>query len=175
MNITKLISTQIKNGLRFIKVLRSGKSDTREGYQVTPFGDDSNPVNYEGMRAIFCETEVKGKQIIIGYIHPNQLAAIGEKRIFSTDANGQVKFYIWLHSNGTCDFGGNTNHLTQYEALKTAFDQLKSDFNDLVTKFNSHVHPGVTAGGASTGATATPGTSSSADMSGAKLDNLKTQ
>jgi hypothetical protein len=158
-----------------VKVLRSGKSDTREAYQVTPFGDDSNPVNFEGMRAVFCDTEVKGDQIILGYIHPSQLSGIGEKRIFSTDSNGQVKFYIWLHSDGTCDFGGSANHLAQYEALKTAFDQLKSDFNDLVTKFNAHVHPGVTSGSSSTTATITPGTPSSADMSGAKLDNLKTQ
>ncbi len=167
MNITKLISTQIKNGLRFVKVLRSGKSDTREGYQVTPFGDDSNPVNYEGMRAIFCETEVKGKQIILGYIHPNQLAAIGEKRIFSTDADGQVKFYIWLHSNGTCDFGGNTNHLAQYEALATAFNELQQKFNTFAAAYT----PG------SPSSVGTPPTiqQSTADITTAKLDNLKTQ
>lgn len=155
MNITKLISTQIKNGLRFIKVLRSGKNDTREGYQVSPFGDDSNPVNFEGMRAIFCDTGVKGKQIILGYINPSQLAALGEKRIYSTDESGSVKFYIWLHSDGTCDFGGDSNHLTQYEALKAAFDVLKADLNSARAALS--LPP------------------STADMSGAKLENLKTQ
>jgi hypothetical protein len=176
LNITKLISSRFDSaGRRFVKVLRTGKEDTREGYQVAPFGDDSNPVNYEGMRAIFCETGVKGKQIILGYIHPNQLAQIGEKRIFSTDKNGNVKFYIWLHSDGTCDFGGNTNHLTQFEALKTAFDELKADFNALVAQYNIHVHPGVSTGAGTSGSTPNTGVQSNADMSGAKLNNLKTQ
>ena len=67
---------------------------------------------------------------------------------------------------------GGTDWAVQYTALKAAFDQLKSDMNTFVAVFNAHVHPGVTTGAGSTGTTVTPGSSSSADMSGAKVTTV---
>ena len=171
---TKLLSTSLDDLKRRIaKILVTGLKDVRTAPEAAPYGTDSNPI--DGMTAIFAETGQKGKQVVVGYLNKNLMAAKGEHRIFSTDSNGELKFYIWLHSDGTCDFGGNANHLTQYEALKAAFDQLKTDFNNLVSVYNTHVHSGVTTGSGSSGPTPNSGTSSSADMSGAKLDNLKTQ
>ena len=60
-------------------------------------------------------------------------------------------------------FNSGSDFAVQFSALQTAFDELKA-------KFNSHVHPGVTSGGASTGATATP---SVADISLSKIDSIK--
>lgn len=151
--LVKTISTSIKNLMRIIKVSRYGKDDTVTGLEAMPYGDDSNPIT--GMSAVYLELSSRKNKVIVGYINKQQLADVGEKRIYSTDANGNVKFYLWLHADGTCEFNGKDNHLTQYEALKVAFDQLKSDFN-------AHVHP-------SNGAP--PTVPSTADMSGAKLNN----
>lgn len=51
----------------------------------------------------------------------------------------------------------------QFTALQTAFEELK-------LAFNTHVHPGVTSGGASTAIT---GTQSTADISLAKITSIK--
>lgn len=151
--LVKTISTSIKNLVRSIKVSRFGKDDTVTGLEAMPYGEDSNPI--AGMDAVYLELSSRKNKVIVGYINKQQIAAVGEKRIFSTDENGNIKFYIWLHADGTCEFNGSQNHLTQFEALKTAFDKLKSDFN-------AHVHS----------SNGTPPTiPSTADMSGAKLDN----
>lgn len=151
--LVKTISTSIKNLMRSIKVSRFGKDDTVTGLEAMPYGEDSNPI--AGMDAVYLELSSRKNKVVVGYINKQQLAAVGEKRVFSTDSDGNVKFYIWLHADGTCEFNGNENHLTQFESLKLAFDQLVSDFN-------AHVHPGNGS---------PPVTPSNADMSDAKLDN----
>lgn len=155
--LTRVISTRLDSvARRIVKVLRYGKSDVQEAIETSPYGTDSNPI--KNMVAIYAETAVKGRVIIIGYINKNQLAAVGEHRVYSTDENGNLKTYIWLHNDGTMDIGGNSNHMTQFEALKSAFDKFVSDFN-------AHSH-------ASNGAP--PTTPTTADMSGAKLSTIKT-
>lgn len=72
------------------------------------------------------------------------------------------------------EVNGNADFAVAYNDLKAAFDQLKSDFDNFVNlKYNLHVHPGVVAGPASTGVTPLVGASSTADMSGAKVDTVK--
>lgn len=66
-----------------------------------------------------------------------------------------------------------TDWAVQYTALKSAFDTLKTDFNNLVTWCTTHVHPGVLAGAASTAVSPVPPVSSSADMSGSKVDDVR--
>ena len=157
---------------RLIKVRVLGVTDIRTAFETNAFGIDSNPI--KDMRAIYAETANKGERVIIGYLNKNQLAAVGETRLFSTDANGNIKTYIWLKNDATIEIGGNTKHMVRFEELQTAFNQLKTDFNNLVTKFNSHVHTGVTTGGGSSATTPTPGTASTADITGAKIDTVKT-
>ena len=173
LNITKVISTSFDDlQRRFIKVLRKGKSDVQTPIEASPFGIDSNPI--KDMIAVYGQTEEKGKTVIIGYIDKNKLAASGETRLYSIDNNGNLKTYVWLKNDGTMEIGGNTKHMVRYEELQTAFNQLKQDLNTFITIFNSHTHTGVTIGGGSTSTTTTPGTSSSADISPAKIDNIKT-
>lgn len=173
MNITKVISSTIDSfNRRVVKVLRFGKSDVQTAVEAGPFGVDSNPI--KDMEAIYMPSATKGKTVIVGYINKKQLAEPGEVRHYSTDDSGVEKFYTWLKKDGTMEIGGNTDNMVRFSELQTAFNQLKSDFNDLVIKFNTHVHPGVTAGGASTLVTATPGTASAADISDAKIDEIKT-
>jgi hypothetical protein len=157
MDLTKVISSALDSiGRRLTKIRRYSKDDTQTGFETSPFGTDANPI--AGMVAIYAETSVKGKQVVIGYINRNQLAQPGEHRIFSTDADGNLKFSIWLKADGTCEIGGNANHLTRFEDLQTGFNQLLSDFN-------AHVH-------ASNGAP--PTTPSSASITNAKIDQIKT-
>ena len=172
MNIVKVISTRISESKRLIKFLRLGKSDVQENYEVSPFGFDSNPI--KDMVAVYSQTSEIGNSVIIGYINKNQISEIGESRIYSTDADGLLKFYVYLKNDGTAEIGGNTDFMVRYSELESAFNELKSDFNTLVSTFNTHVHPGVTSGGASTSATLTTGITSSADISGAKIEEIKT-
>ena len=151
--LVKTISTAIKSMMRTVKVSRFGKDDTVTGLEAMPYGDDSNPI--AGMDAVYLELSSRKNKVIVGYINKQQLSDVGEKRIYSTDVNGTVQFYIWLHADGTCEFNGKVNHLTQFEALQTAFNQLKSDFN-------AHVHS------ANNTPIAVPST---ADISGAKLND----
>ncbi len=51
--------------------------------------------------------------------------------------------------------GGDLGGLVKVIELTTKLNNLENLVNDLVQKFNSHVHTGVTAGGASTGPTPT--------------------
>ncbi len=160
--VAKVISTVVKEGFRKIKLLGFGKNDVKELYELSPYGTDANPI--KGMEAVYMETADKGKLVVVGYINTNRLAAVGEHRTFSTNAQGTQKFYIWQKADGTCEIGGNTKHLTRFEELETGFNQLKQDFNSFLT----HVH-----GGAGT-PPAPPALPSTASISGAKINEIKT-
>lgn len=160
--ISRVISATFDSVKRRKVKIKSLGNSVETGIEAGPYGTDSNPI--AGMDAIYAETADKGKQVIIGYINRNQLAGPGEYRTYSTDSDGNVKFSIWLKADGTCEIGGNTKHMTRFEELESGFNTLKSDFN-------AHVHPGVTPGGSSTGPIVTPST---ADISGAKIEEVKT-
>lgn len=165
-------SEVIDQGRRLVKFLRFGKSDVQTALQVAPYGIDSNPV--KDMVAIYAPTQQKGETVVIGYINKNQLANVGEFRMFSTDENGTLKFAIYLKNDGTVEIGGNTKNMTRFQELESGFNELRSDFNAHVQKFNAHTHPGVQSGGAVTGATTTPSDPSAASIAGAKIDQIKT-
>ncbi len=175
MQAVKIISTSFDNfNRRIIKFLRMGKSDVQTAFDASPFGIDSNPV--KDWVAIYSPTSEVGKTVIIGYIKRDQLAAVGETRLYSTDTNGALKFYAWLRNNGTLELGGNAKNLARYQELKTGFDQLKADHNDLVTAFNTHMHATAATGPPST---PTPGSGipaipSQADIADCKIDEIKT-
>jgi len=121
-----------------------------------PYGVDSNPI--ADMIAVYSPTLQKGRAVIVGYINKNQLAAVGEHRIYSTDSQGNLKFSIWLKNDGTCEIGGNENHLTRFEELEAGFNQFVQDFNS-----HSHASNGVP-----------PTVPTSAEISRAKIEEIKT-
>lgn len=170
--LTKVISTEIDNlKRRVIKVLRFGKSDVQTCIEALPYGIDSNPI--KDMVAVYAETSEKGKIAIIGYFNKNQKAAVGELRLFSTDANGFEKFYTWLKNDGTMEIGGNTNFAVKYNELQTEFNALKKSHNDLLTEYKTHVHA-VTAVGSPTAATISTQTPNTSDITQSKNDKIKT-
>ena len=174
--IVKIISSKIDDKKRrLIKSLGWGNDDVQETQVATAFGDDSHPV--ENLVAIYAPTSDIGNPVIIGYINKNQIAAVGEKRIFSTDADGTVVFAVHLKNDGTAEVGGNADNLVRYSELKSGFDALNDKVNSHISKYNSHIHPyiglAVTVPGV-TSPTASIETPSTADISGAKIDEIKT-
>jgi len=169
INVTKTISTSIKNAVRFVKFLRMGKSDVQECRQASPFGIDSAPT--KDMAAIYAKTGEVGKPVIIGYINKNQISEAGETRLFSTDENGTVKIALHLKNDGTAEIGGNSKNMVRFQELETGFNTLKTDFNNLVIAYNLHIHP---SSSGTTSPTVTQGTSSTADISGSKINEIKT-
>lgn len=168
----KVISTEIDElGRRIVKFFRLGR-DTRTDEEAAPYGIDSNPI--KDMIAIHVETGEKGKSAIVGYINKNQLAATGETRIYSTDANGLLKTFIWLKNNGEMEVGGNVDFMVRFSGLAEAFNELKDDHNKLVAAFNSHVHVANNTIATPTPDPRIPVDDSNADITGAKITEIKT-
>lgn len=174
MQLIKIISSEVQSAVRIVKFLRYGKKDVQTSDQIAPYGVDSNPI--KDMIAVYSQTSEKGETVVIGYINKNQLAAVGEHRTFSTDENGQLKFYVWLKNNGTLELGGSAKHLARYEELKTGFDALKKDHNDLVDAFNTHMHATAATGPPSipTPGTGIPAIPSTASIDSSKINEIKT-
>lgn len=156
--IATVISTSFDKLKRLsVKILYRGRitngvGDVRTPNEVSSYGIDSNPV--EGKKALYMKTGVDGKYYIVGYLNTNRLAQPGENRSFSTDANGQFKFNIWLTADGKALVGDSdnpddyTNFAVFFNEFKEEFNKLKDDYNDLVSKVNAnasllgtHTHP----------------------------------
>ena len=164
IKLVKTLTTELgAGGRRLIQILGVGKGDIQTPYQAAPFGIDSHPI--KDLIAVQANTGEMGKTAIIGYINVEQLAELGELRLYSTDDAGVEKAYIWLKNDENIEIGGDTDFMVRYSALETAFNTLKQEFD-------AHVHPGVTAGAGVTSPIAVP---SIADISGAKINDIKTR
>jgi hypothetical protein len=175
MQLVKVISTEVgKATERIVKALRFGSKDTQTMDQVAPFGVDANPI--KDMVAVYAPTSEKGETVVIGYINKNQVAGPGEHRLFSVDANGEVKFFIWLKSDGTLQIGGDTKNLVRYQELESAFNSLKQSHNELVNAFNTHMHATAGTGPPSipTPGSGIPAQPADADITPAKIEEIKT-
>lgn len=171
MQVVKVISTSLKSAKRLIKFLRYGRADVKENMECSPYGLDSNPI--KDTRAVYTQTTSASQSVVIGYVNTMQKADVGEFRTFATNANGVEVFYTWMKADGTMEIGGAADNMVRYSELEAAFNELKQDFNDFVTtKYNLHNHPTAAPGAPSV--TVTVGTPSTADISGAKIDEIKT-
>lgn len=178
MNLVKVISTEVNDAKeRLIKFLRFGKNDVQEVKEATAFGIDGNAP--KDIIAVYSPTTDKGRPVILGYINKNQLADVGELRMYSTDSDLSEQFYLHLKNDGTAEFGGDANFMVRYNELKTGFDSLKGTVNTLITAYNSHIHVTTATIGATTtvgtiSPTTSTGTPATADISGAKITEIKT-
>lgn len=176
INLVKILSTDFDSvKRRVVKFLRFGLIDVQTADEYGPHGIDSNPV--KDMIAVYAETSQKGDTVIIGYLKRDQIAQVGETRLFSTDQNGVLKTYLWLKNDGTILLGGDQNNLTRFQQLEEGFNKLKEDHNKLVQAFNSHMHATAAIGPPSVPTAVPdviPATPSTADISGAKIDEIKT-
>jgi len=92
----------------------------------------------------------------------------GEGHYYSQDA-GTIKAFIKLLKNGILELNGNNDFAVRFTALETGFNQLRGDFNAFLT----HVHGGVSTGGGVSGPPTPPVAPSTADISGAKVEEVK--
>lgn len=164
MKISKVISTIIENGYNIVKILRLGESDVQTGYNVQPYGIDGNiPAGY---RAIFSDTGNRGDKIIIGVINTKALAQVGELRLHSEKADSSESFVIHLKNDGTCEIGGSSDNLVRFSKLEEAFNELKEKFNTFAQNYSP--------GGPSSQGLPASIQPSNADISGAKINEIKT-
>lgn len=175
LNLVKIISTVIDSlSRRKVKFLRFGNNDVQDVIQAAPYGNDSNPI--ADMVAVYGSTEEKGKAVIIGYLNVNQIADVGEHRTFATDSDGNVVFSIHQKNDGTCEIGGNTDFMVRFSNLEAGFNELKSDVNSHISDWNTFATAYVPGGPTPVGTppTASTSTPTTADISGAKIDEIKT-
>lgn len=163
VQLVKILATAANSlGQLIPKFLRYGKDDVQTALQSAPYGVDSNPV--KGMVAVYAPTTNNGRKVIIGYINQS-LAAVGETRLFSTDADGALKFYTWLKNDGTLELGGATNNLVKFTALSTALNNQDTLINAELAKIASAL--------ALVGGSYLPGTVTT-DISNSKINEIKT-
>lgn len=159
--LAKISQTYIEKGKRILKFLEFGAKTSHESM---PFGYDGNPL--KDIVAIHAKTSNNSENVIIGYINENQLADVGEVRIYSLDSNKTVKSVFWLKNDGTIELNGNTYSLVRYEPLESSIKQLDQKINAELAKIATAI-AGV--GGAYVS------TPISTDISQAKAKNIKTE
>lgn len=130
ITLSNVISVILKNGGRILKVAQYGAKTADE---CAPFGDDSSPL--KDMVAVYSDTGEIGEPVIIGYLNEKQLAAPGEKRLYSLKSNGDLSFFMWLKNDGSIEIGGNTDNMVRFSPLNTALiahnNQLKSELTKI--------------------------------------------
>lgn len=160
ITLATIKSAVLNNGQRILKVLQFGAKTADE---CAPFGDDSNPL--ANMTAVYADTSESGEPVIIGYINNNQLAAAGEKRLYSLKNDGTVSFYAWLKNDGTMQLGGTVDNLVRFAPLNTALVQQNVLINAELAKISAAI--------AIAGGSYTPGTVST-DITASKINEIKT-
>lgn len=165
MNLVKLDSFDFDSvKRRILKFLRYGQGDVQTAKDAGLFGFDSGPI--KGMIAVYSPTALKGEKVIVGYINLDQIAQPGETRIFSTDANGELKTQIMLRANATIEIGGTADYMVRYSKLEQAFNELQQKWNDFAAAYT----PG------SPSVTGLPATlpQSTADITLARITEIRT-
>ena len=160
ITFSKIRSSIVESGKRILKVEQFGAKTVQE---ISSFGDDGNPV--ENMTAIYADTSENGEPVIIGYINENQLAGVGEKRLYSLDSSGALSFYIWLKNDGTFEIGGNDDNAVRYQKLDDSLQAQKSLINTELIKISAAI---TTLGGSYAATLIT------IDTSAAKINEVKT-
>lgn len=164
IKVLKVTQTSFDKLKRLVVKAWNGKSDVRTALEATPYGIDSRPV--KDMITMYLRSELDGSEYILGYLNKNRLADIGETRLFSTDADGGLKFYVWLKKDGTLQLGGSAHNLVRYAPLNTALQSevtaINAEFTKIATALNALI-PGIYV--------PTPVT---LDISASKINEIKT-
>lgn len=149
----------LEKGKRILKVIQFGAKTSKV---AAPFGDDSNPI--KDMTAIIAETGVSGETVILGYINTEQIAEVGEKRIFSMKETGRLSTYIHLKNDETMELGGNADNAVRFSKLKIGIDSKDALVQAELVKIAAAI--------TSLGGTYTPGTIQT-DITAAKIEKVK--
>lgn len=117
-------STITALGKRILKIFEFGAKTASD---CAPFGIDSSPI--KGMTAIYAKSSNDAEGVVIGYVDNNKKALSGELRLYSKDANGVEKTFLWLKNNGNLELNGNQYNSVRFEPLKTGLDNSNNLLN----------------------------------------------
>lgn len=156
--------------VRMLTVEITSATDVQTVEQVCESGEDSHP--QPGTRVIVLDLSPSYRVAVAADDGLEPSVSAGEKEFYSYTASLVKQAILKLLADGTIYLNGDADNAVRYSALETAFNQLRDDHNDLIIDYNAHVHPGVTAGAASTAVKVPPSSSSTADISGAKIDEI---
>jgi len=162
--IARWIRSQIDKYI--IGVVESRLNTTIQAFLYGSPGDDSPPLPED--RVLIIKIDGSGKYAIAGTLVLSQGAEPGERKLYSRDNEGNLKSLIYLKNDGTMELNGNTDFAVRFTILESGFNQLKDDFNATLL----HVHPVTTAPG-STGPPTPLITPSTANIAGAKIEEIK--
>lgn len=122
-------------------------------------GEDSNPPN--GSTVTILNVSDSFKLIVASDDGIVPSMGQGEKKLYSVSGGAIAAFMNFL-TTGVIEINGNADNAVRFSNLETAFNQLKADYN-------LHVH--ALAGGV--GVASPPSPTTTADMSSAKVDEVK--
>lgn len=124
ITFSKTDSSIIERAKRILKVIQFGAKTAKES---SPYGFDSSPI--KGMTAIYAETSNKAESVVVGYINKNQLAEIGEARIYSTNEAGTTMATIFLKNTGDIHLNGNEYSAVRFEPLSQSVQEMRDAIN----------------------------------------------
>jgi hypothetical protein len=179
-SIGTYISSVVEKGFRRLKFRRFGRDDIMTAYLGTSFGEDYIP---SSGKVVQIGTTNSNENVIICTVRKaDETLNVGDKVIYSTDADGNVKTRIYLRNDGTVEVKGDTvvfqdgeDFAVRYSKLQSEFDELKERFNSLVSTWNTFATAYVPGSPSTLGTppTASTATQSSADITQAKIDKIK--
>lgn len=175
-----MIRTGIVTGREFKKNRDSGNVRLLLQVQITdaddihtveymsPPGEDSNPP--DGAKVLIADVGRAYKIATAADDNIEPSTGEGEKKLYSI-SGGAIAAFINFLGSGIIEINGNNDFAVRYNELETGFNQLKTDFNNFVTTYNTHSHATAPTGPVSP--PSATGSSSSADISAAKVEEVK--
>lgn len=160
-----------KDGLTVVRMLQvqlAEAEDIQDVQLITQVGNESFP-------------EI-GSQVIVISINRSFKVAIasddlivpsmntGEKKLYST-AGGVIMAFINILNSGIIEINGNTDFAVRFNPLNIEFEKLRTEVNAALTILNAHVH--TLAGVGTTDPMATPTVLATAEISAAKVNEVK--
>lgn len=176
-----MIRTGIVTGREFKKNRDSGNDRLLLQVQITdaddihtveymsPPGEDSNPP--DGAKVLIIDVGRAYKIAIAADDNVSPSMAAGEKKLYSI-SDGAIAAFINFLTSGIIEINGNNDFAVRYNELESGFNELKTDFNNFITTvYNTHSHATAPTGPVSP--PSATGSSSSADISAAKVEEVK--
>ena len=119
---------------RLIKFIGWCSNDVKNPPECMPYGVDSNPV--KDMTAVYIQN-TSGQLVVLGYVNINQVADVGEMRIYSTDKDGGLKGQVWLKNDGSAQSTQNCSPAVLGDKNKTALTDIYNALVNIQTFTNS--------------------------------------
>ena len=163
--VTRVTIQKNKDGKNLVRMLQCVLSDPLDVQSIewlSQPGDDSPPAIASAVAIIQISESYKVAVSVDDRVLPTM--SPGEKHLYSFNGIA-VKAFIKFLNSGVLELNGDTDFAVRFSVLETAFNQLKASYNA-----HTHVYA---PGPGSPVPTAAPLPQSTADMSGAKINEIK--